>query len=249
MSESAARVEAKTIQMGPDQVTIKENEVIIEAKHRMEEWKVRDINPWPVYFNDKKYNLAEARKAQKPYEATYVLVPWPADLSTTAKGFYTYDAEALAERSATKRRGQLDDVAKAFLIPFYPFLGLFWSGVQRRLSRFGFVPHAITGISIFIVFCMIFAQGVFAIVTINGSMRSGKMMIGGFLRAMSNHDNLQIGPLSIPIGILDCIVVVLLLADVAMRYSYYLREHDWSGGVLEWIFRRPGMSSKAEPGD
>src|SRR6266850_6214100 len=109
MSESAAGVEAKTIQMGPDQVTIKENEVIIEAKHRMEEWKVRDINPWPVYFNDKKYNLAEARKAQKPYEATYVLVPWPADLSTTAKGFYTYDAEALAERSATKRRGQFDD--------------------------------------------------------------------------------------------------------------------------------------------
>ena len=96
---------------------------------------------------------------------------------------------------------------------------------------------------------MIFAQGVFAIVTINGSMRSGKMMIGGFLRAMSTHDYLRIGSLSIPIGILDCIMVALLLADVAMRYSYYLREHDWAGGLLEWIFRRPGFGNKREKAD
>jgi len=244
MSESTVGAEPKVIQIGPDRITIAENEVIIDARHRMDEWKVREINPWPVYFNDKKYNLVEARKGQKPYEASYVLMPWPADLTTTAKGFYSYDGEAVAERSAIKRSGQLDDVLKAFLIPFYPFLGLFWSGTQRRLSRFGFVPHAITGISIFIVFCMIFAQGVFAIVTINGSLRSGKMMIGGFLRAMSSHDYLHIGPVSIPIGILDCIVVILLLADVAMRYGYYLREHDWSGGLLEWIIRRPGMPGR-----
>jgi hypothetical protein len=250
MSESApVAPETRVVQVGPDRVTFKENEVTIEAKNRMEDWKVRDLNPWPVYLNDKKYNLIQTSKGQKPYEATYVLVPWPADLSTNAKGFYTYDAEAVSERTSIKRSGQLDDIVKAFLIPFYPFLGLFWSGTQRRLSRFGFVPHAITGISIFIVFCMIFAQGVFAIVTINGSIRSGKIMIGGFLRAMSSHDNLQIGSLSIPIGILDCILVVLLLADIAMRYSYYLREHDWSGGILEWIVRRPGMGDKTETAD
>ena len=164
MSESTAVVEPKVMQVGPDRVTIKENEVIIEARHRMEEWKVREINPWPVYFNDKKYNLVACRKGQQPYEACYVLVPWPADLTTTAKGFYTYDMDAVVERNAARRNGQMDDLGKAFLIPFYPFLGLCWSGVQRRLGRFGFVPHAITGISIFIVFSMIFAQGIFAIV-------------------------------------------------------------------------------------
>jgi hypothetical protein len=238
--------EPRIIQVGPDRVTIKENEVIIDAKHRLEEWKVREINPWPVYFNDKKYNLIHARKGQKPYETTYLLVPWPADLSTTAKGFYTYDAEAVAERGATKRRGQFDDIGKAFLMPFYPFLGLFWSGIQTRLSRFGFVPRTITGVSIFVVFSMIFAQGVFAIVTINGSIRSGKIIIGGFLRAISSQDNLQIGPLGIPIAILDCVLVVVLLADVAMRYTYYLREHDWAGGLLEWVIRRPDAEREKE---
>jgi hypothetical protein len=140
----------------------------------------------------------------------------------------------------------MDDIGKAFLMPFYPFLGLFWSGVQRRLSRFGFDPRSMTGISIFMVFAMIFAQGVFAIVAINGSLRSGKLMLGGFIRAMSSHDNLQIGPVGIPIGLLDCILVVILLADVAMRYSCYLREHDWAGGLLEWVVRRPGMEGKTE---
>src|SRR5262249_30487293 len=146
-------------------------------------------------------NLVQCRKAEKPFEAAYVLVPWPAGLTTAAKGFYTYDMEAVAERNATRRNNQVDDAGKAFLLPLYPFLGLCWSGVQRRLSRFGFVPHAITGISIFIVFALIFAQGIFAIVTINGSIRSGKLMVGGFLRAMAGHDNLHLGPVSIPIGV------------------------------------------------
>jgi hypothetical protein len=238
MSETmAAAAAAKVIQVGPDRVTIKDNEVIIEAKHRMDEWKVREINPWPVYFNDQKYNLVQCCKGEKPYEAIYVLVPWPAGLTTTAKGFYTYDMEAVAERSAIRRSGQMDDAGKAFLLPLYPFLGLCWSGVQRRLSRFGFVPHTITGISIFIVFSLIFAQGIFATVSINASLRSGKLMVGGLIRAMSGHSDLHIGSLSIPIGSLDVILVIVLMADMAMRYTYYLREHDWSGGFLEWFFR------------
>src|SRR5580765_8038661 len=115
MSESATAVaEPKVIQVGPDRVTIKENEVIIDAKHRMEEWKVREMNPWPVYFNDNKYNLIQCRKAEKPYAVSYVLVPWPANLTTTAKGLYTYDMEAVDERAATRRSGQMDDLGKAF---------------------------------------------------------------------------------------------------------------------------------------
>jgi hypothetical protein len=249
MSEITAAAEPKVMQVGPDRVTIKENEVIIEAKHRMEDWKVREINPWPVYFDDKKYNLIQCRKAEKPYEAAYVLVPWSSGLSTTAKGFYTYDLDAVAERTAARRTGQMDDAGKAFLLPLYPFLGLTWSGMQQRLSRFGFVPHAITGLSIFIVFALIFAQGVFAIVSINGSLRSGKLMVGGFLRAMSGHDYLHLGSVSVPIGLLDCLLVLVMMADVAFRYTYYLREHDWAGGFLEWVVNRPGVVSKADTAD
>ena len=46
-----------------------------------------------------------------------------------------------------------------------------------------------------------------------------------------------------------CILVVILIADMAMRYTYYLREHDWSGGFLEWLFRGHGIGRKTETAD
>jgi hypothetical protein len=246
MSEQNETVAEKVIKVGPDRVTIREKEVIIEARTRMPDWEVRELNPLPVYFNDQKYTLVEARKADSPYAVCYVLLPWPEGLTSNAKGLLTYDTESVSDRDTARRSGQLEEVAHAFMMPFYPFLGLLWSGTQRRLSRFGFVPHTISGISIFLVFCGLFAQGVFAIVTINGSARSGKMMIGGFLRALSSQDNLHLGPVSIPIVILDGLLAVALLSDVAMRYTYYLREHDWSGGFLEWLMPR-SLKSKSDP--
>ncbi|HSU52662.1 MAG TPA: hypothetical protein VLT36_01235 [Candidatus Dormibacteraeota bacterium] len=237
---------SKVIQIGPDKVTIKHREVIIEAKHRMPEWQVRELNPPPVYFQDSKYHVVEASKAEAPYAVRYLLMPWPADLSSNSKLFYNYDIEAVNERESNLRGGQMDEVLRGCLMPFYPLLGLLWSKTQTRLTRFGFVPHAITGISVFVVFCLTFAQGVFATVTINASLRSGKVIVGGMLRALANHDNLQIGPIAIPIALLDGLLTVAFLADVAIRYSLHLREHDWAGGFLEWLFRRENPAAEKE---
>ena len=246
MDELKVAAEPQVIRIGPDRITINENEVIIDARHRMPEWKVRELNPIPVYFRDGKYQLVQARKGVAPYEASYVLLPWPEGLTSSAKGLLTYDEEAVASREGTLRTGRFEDLVKAFLIPLYPFLGLLWSKTQRRLSRFGFVPHTISGLSVFLVFCLLFGQGVFAVVTINASVRAGKMLVGGFIRALCNHDTLHLGPVGIPIGALDCLLAVALLADLAMRYSYYLREHDWCGGFLEWLVRRGGSAAEVE---
>src|SRR5205823_5047145 len=130
---------------------------------RMPEWKIREINPTPVYFRDNKYQLVQARRGAAPYELSYVLLPWPAGLASSAKGLFSYDEEAVANREGTLRTGRREDIAKAFLLPLYPFLGLLWSKTQRRLSRFGFVPHTISGLSVFLVFSLLFGQGVFAV--------------------------------------------------------------------------------------
>jgi len=243
MSEPHKQNAPEAVRVGPDRVTIQANEVVIEAKHRMPDWTVRELDPEPIYFHDKKYYLIQARKAQGRYEVVYILHPWAQDLSSTAKRFFNYDAEAVAERESGIRGGHWDTVGKALLAPFYPILGLFWSGPQRWFSRFGFEPHSISGISIFMVFGMIFVQGIFAIVTINASIRSGKLMIGGFIRAMSSRNELQLGSFNLPIGWLDCLLVALLFADLIVRYTYYMREHDWSGGFLEWLVRRPGRKT------
>src|SRR5262245_5944757 len=89
---------ARVIQVGPDRVTISGSEVIIEAKRAMPDWEVRELNPIPLYFEDKKFFLVEKRKAAAPYAVRYLLHPWPEDQSIGTKLFYSYDAEAVAER-------------------------------------------------------------------------------------------------------------------------------------------------------
>lgn len=233
------------IKVGPDQVLITELEVIIDAKRPLIHWDVREINHEPIYFEDRKYYLVEKRKAQPSFAVRYVLVPWPSDFTTCAKGFHSYDAETVAARDGQHRNGQCDDLVRALLIPFYPFLGFAWSGTQKRLARFGFDPHSMSGASIFTGFCFLFAQAVFAVVLINTSLRTGKLVVGGFIQAMASGNSLNslhVGPLGIPMTFIDVLLVVALLADVAMRYTEYLREDEWAGGFLEWLKSRPKKS-------
>jgi len=238
MEEISEQKPERVLQIGPDRVTVRASEVLIEAKHEMTDWEVRELNPAPIYFEDKKYFLIEKRRSDPPYIVRYLLSPWPADESAGTKLFFTYDAETVAEREANYRLGNRDEAVRLGLLPLYPLLGLLWSGTQQRLTRFGFVPRAITSASIFIVFCLLFAQGVFACVMINTSLRSGKLMVGGIIRAMVPADHFHIGPISIPVMLIDCLLLVAFIADVLARYSRYLHEDQWSGGFLEWLFRR-----------
>ena len=117
MSEPHKQNALAAVRVGPDRVTIQANEVVIEAKHRMPDWTVRELDPEPIYFHDKKYYLIQARKAQGRYEVVYILHPWAQDLSSTAKRFFNYDAEAVAERESGIRGGHWDTVGKALLAP------------------------------------------------------------------------------------------------------------------------------------
>src|SRR5882672_5945937 len=208
MEEISEQKPERVLQIGPDRLTVQGNEVVIEAKHEMPDWEVREMNPPPVYFEDKKYVLIEKRRANPPYAVRYLLSLWPADQSAGTKLFYTYDAETVAEREANHRLGNRDEAVRLGLLPLYPLLGLLWSGTQQRLTRFGFVPRAITSASIFLVFCLLFAEGVFACVMINSSLRSGKLMIGGIVRAMMSEDHFHLGPITIPVMLIDGLLLV-----------------------------------------
>jgi hypothetical protein len=246
------QVESKTvriIRVGPDQVTISPDQVVIEAKNEMPDWQVREINYVPVYFEDKKYFLLEARRAERPYAMRYLLKPWPEGQHSSAKTFHSYDAEAVRERDGDLKSVNRMEGIRILLLPFYPFLGLFWSGVQRWLMRFGFMPRTLTSISIFTVFCGCFAQGVFAVVLINATMRSGKLMVGGMIAAMLKTDHIHLGSLSLPVMLPDVLLTLAFLADIAIRYSNYLREDEWYGGFLEWMVPRWARRKTAATAD
>jgi hypothetical protein len=235
MPEPSNTNSERVIQVGPDRVTVTDDEVVIESKHEMPDWKVQGSNAPAIYFEDKKYLLADKGTAQTPYTVRYVLQPWPEGKIANARIFHTYDAEAVAERDSSRRGEVLNEVVWVCLLPLYPFLGLLWSGTQQRLVRFGYVPRTITGISIFTIFGLMLAQGAFGALLLNASARSGKMMIGGMIRAIVEQNYLQIGSISIPIAFFDVSLGLAFLADVGMRYTHYLREDQWTGGFLEWL--------------
>jgi len=238
MPEPSETKNARVVRMGPDQVTITDQEVVIEAKYEMPDWSVQAVQVPAIHFDGRKYFLAEKGEAQPPYGIRYVLRPWPEGKVPNAKLFHVYSAEAVAERDAARRSGIRDEVMRAYLLIFYPFLGLLWSGTQRRLVRLGFLPHALTGISIFTVFSLMFLQMAFIALMLQASARSGSMMIGGMIRAMTSQNYIHIGPLGLPVCILDGLMTVALLTDVLVRYTRYLREEDWAGGFLEWLVPR-----------
>ena len=235
MEQIAQSKTDRIVRIGPDQVTIREKEVLIETRHAMPDWEVRDLNPVPIYFEDKKFFLIEQRKAAPPFAMRYLLKPWPEGTVSNTKLFHTYDPEAVEDREAHQRANKIDEFIRAALLPFYPFLGLLWSRTQHRLVRFGFIPHSITGISIFACFCLLFAEGTFTAILINGSARTGKIMIGGLVRALVNQDYLRFGAVALPVWSLDCLLFLTLVMDVPVRFSHHLRDSEWAGGFIEWL--------------
>ncbi len=235
MPESLGAPSQRVLRIGPDRVTVTDTEVVIEAKHEMPEWEVRSSRPPAIYFEDKKFLLIGKDKAEAPYGIRYTLQPWPEGKASNPNNFHTYDAATVAERGSSHRSELWGQLAWSLLLPFYPFLGLLWARTQERLGRLGFIPRSLTGISIFTSFGLFLAQGVMAAVMINASIRSGKLMIGGVIRAMTDQSHLQLGQLAISAGIIDAVLLAGFLADAVFRYAHYLGDDQWTGGFLEWL--------------
>jgi hypothetical protein len=83
-----------------------------------------------------------------------------------------------------------------------------------------------------------FLHSISVVILINSSIRSGKLALGGLIRMLSDTNDLQLGPIALPIIWLDVALELALIADVAMRYTYLSRDDQWCGGFLEWVVRR-----------
>ena len=120
---------ARVVQVGPDRVTVSEAELIIQAKRPMADWQVRELNPIPIYFEDRKFFLVEIRKSSPPFAVRYLLHPWP-EGNVKCQAFHSYDAESVAERDAARRQP-----AMRWCLPVQNSLSVLWSA-QQRLVRF-----------------------------------------------------------------------------------------------------------------
>ncbi len=237
METSDGGQKPQTLKVGRDQVTITENQVIIDAAAEMPDWQVRGFNRFPIYFQDEKYFLRQKAAAQTPYRVRYVLEPWPTEATTSGGGWFAYDEEAVAQRDAAIKDGRFEDVVRSVLYLFYPLLGLLWSGTKDKLARFGIVSRTVTGVSIMLTFGVILLDGVFAKMLLIGSMKTGEVAVGGIIRSFYGQNLLELGPVSIPVVWLDVALFVFLVLDLIIRYSQHLSDVDSPWGFLEWLTR------------
>jgi hypothetical protein len=238
MNEPQSAAGERTVKIGPDRVTIKSDEVIIDAKREMPDWQVREFNVIPIFFEEQKYYLVHKTKAEKPYAVRYILRPWVNGQFDAARISLGYDVHSVTERDAGCRGERNADLAYAFLLPFYPFIGFLWSGTQNRLAAFGFIPRTITNLSVFVAFLVAFCEVAFTSISINASARSGHLMIGGILKMFLPWSAVRVGPLAISVGWFDIAIFVLFAIDAIMRHTYAGRDDQWHCGFMEWVFKK-----------
>src|SRR5690242_7562707 len=107
MVPSASAFPTSVIRVGADRVTIRGEEIIIDARRRFADWQVRELNPVPIYFQERKYLMVQSSRGHAPFAARYVLKQWPENLISNSTRFHTYDEAVVAERDTGSRGEQM----------------------------------------------------------------------------------------------------------------------------------------------
>jgi len=207
------------ITVGTDRVCLRNDRLIIEAAQPMD-WPVREFCRVPIYFEGRKFHLRSVTNGHAPFARRYELWPWPPDLHEQAPRAVIYDEIYVAERDAAARTRRCGDFWHLALLPFFPFLGLSWSGFKNGvLAKAGFAPREITSASIALLFNLLLVEGIFV-----GWLQGGMLM--WFLQ------NGSLRPV-------DLALTALLATDVVLRYSQHLQSDvDRPWGFCEWLWPR-----------
>lgn len=205
--------------VGTDRVCLSGDRLIIEAAAPMD-WPVREFCRVPIYFEGRKFHVRRVTDGIAPIARRYELWPWPVDLHDQAPRVVIYDLTYVKERDEAARARRGANRWHLALLPFFPFLGLCWSGFKSRvLMQAGFEPRSITSASIALVFFLFIVEGIFV-----GWLHLGLLM--WFLQ----NANLRAA---------DFVLTAVLLADVVLRYSQHLKlDVDQPWGFCEWLWPR-----------
>ncbi|HEV2391271.1 MAG TPA: hypothetical protein VG146_02805 [Verrucomicrobiae bacterium] len=202
--------------VGSDEVYVEGGRVVIRAAKPMD-WTIREFCKVPIFFQGQKYYLRSKCKGDKNHPVVYELSPWPTELHEAAPFGIIYDEAYTTERDLNEAKNRHYRCSYLALLPFYPFLGLFWSGFKDRpLSVLGFEPGSITKASIALTFNLFIAEGIFV-----------GWLAGGMMTYFLGHPRLR--PL-------DWVLMLLLGADTIMRFGQSLKldvTRHW--GFCEWL--------------
>jgi len=203
------------LRVGSDKVLWFGESVLIHATREMPDWQVREFCKIPIYFDGRKYYLKKKLRLERPYAMSYELDPWPEDLHEESNLDITYDAQYVAQRDQLIQSDKRNDLGRALLLPFFPFLGFLWSGFKdRKLERFGLSPVSMTTASVLLEFALVVIEVIFLFI-----------FHYGFAQVV----------LGLSTSRFDFTLFVLLLVDMIARADQVLRGVDPPAGFLEWL--------------
>ncbi|MEY4387714.1 MAG: hypothetical protein RLY20_2997 [Verrucomicrobiota bacterium] len=214
---------ARVIQVGSDKVILDGHRILIDAKHPILDWSVREFCHHPIYFEGWRYLLVGKRRIAKPFAIRYELHSWPEDLHESSSISFTYDEAFVAARDAQLHQEQRHEALWFLLLPLYPLLGLCWSRFKERvLWPIGFVPTSITSASVLFVFVLLVVEAVFY----------GWLQGGLFLILTRRSFDWWI--------IHDWVDLLLMFAlgwDCSVRFrQLFLEDTPVPDGLFEWIW-------------
>ena len=208
---------AAGLRVGSDKVSWFGESVIIHAAREMPDWQIREFCKIPIHFDGRKYYLKRKLRLERPYAMSYELEPWPEDLHEESKLEISYDANYVAQRDRLLLTDKGNDLGRAFLLPFFPFLGFLWSGFKdRKLERFGFNPLSMTTASVLLEFALVVIEVIFLFLFHLGF---GQVVF------------------SLATSWLDFAAFVVLLVDMVVRADQVLRGVELPAGFLEWLVK------------
>ncbi len=214
--------------VGPDQVWFVGQRVVIYAAREMPDWQVRSNQKIPVYFQGKKYSLADIGESSPPHAKRYELTPWTMGDYGESSCVIHYDEDYVTRRDHAVHAETTEDRMRIFMMLGWPFLGFFWSHTKQTVvEKHGFGPRSVTQISLALEFVAVLAW------SIHWSFTGGLATV--FLKPFVGY---TFGNWEFSHAIWVLAALLQLWADCVVRYDDLLRDEDYPSGLMEWPVRK-----------
>jgi hypothetical protein len=200
----------------------KGEKLVVFSAADMPDWVVRERRQTGIIILDIVWRLADKRPFGRK-GMRYLLEPWPEIVHHLPGRIIRYDADYVRRRDE-KIRSRRKLIWLAPILPlFKPIIGLLPSEVKMWIEcRFGISARSATFFSLWIELSLFFLFGVLQWVTLYTG-----------LQTMAESQTFA------PVARGGVIAAILILAaDMAMRYDSYIAEHPSPYGLFEWLFRR-----------
>ena len=209
--------------MGDDRILRNGEQLVVCSNADMDEWEVKDKRKTVIYINNEAWRLVGKQFFAKN-EVRYLLEPWPDAMREIPGRVIRYDEKYIRSRDKALKKIRLESWTYPIFYVLSPLIGLLPSPVKSRIeSNFGLSARDATFASLFIeLLLIIVSTPLFVLITATAADRSqdSNMVYIAILNSVLH----------------EIVLLLILIIDLAIRYSSYLRDDRSPLGAFEWIW-------------